>query len=70
MLLTEEIKQEALSVSLNETDKDFALKLYKDSNAIIFKTQIHFSLHNITCFKYGATVTKKSRFNLPRPYIN
>lgn len=38
MSSTEEIKKQALSINLNETDKDFANKLYKDSNAIAFKT--------------------------------
>lgn len=63
--LTKEIKQEVLSASLNKTDADFALKLYKDSNAIASKTQIHSSSHNTTCFKYGVAATGKCWFDFP-----
>lgn len=39
--IVEETCQEAPSASLDKTDKEFALKLYKDSNAIYAsKTQI------------------------------
>lgn len=70
MLLIKEIKQEAWLANLNKTDEDFALKLYKDSNAFISKTQIHFSSHNAICFKYGAAVTKKCQLDFPYPYID
>lgn len=40
ILSTEKIKQKAPSASLNETDEDFALKLYKDSNAVASKIQM------------------------------
>lgn len=46
-------------MSLNKTDKDFALNLYRDSNAIIFKIQTHFFLYNVTRFKYRVAVSKK-----------
>lgn len=36
--MAEKMSQKASSVNLNKTDKEFALKLYKDSNAIIFMT--------------------------------
>lgn len=84
-LLSENIKQEAPttnvlslkyisyetpSVSLNKTDTEFALALYKDSNIITFKTQVYFSSYNATCFKYGVTVSGKCRLDFPRPCID
>ena len=33
--------QEALLANLDKTDEEFALKLYKDSNTMAFKTQIY-----------------------------
>ncbi len=56
-------------ISLNETDEEFALKLYKDSNAIASKTQVHSFSHNATCFKYKAAISGKCRFDFPRPCI-
>lgn len=41
ILSTKKIKQEVLSVALNKIDKDFAFKLYKNSNIITSKTQIY-----------------------------
>lgn len=61
--------KETRSSSLDKTYKKFALKLYKDSNTIIFKTQIYSSLHNMTCFKYRATITKKCWFEVSHPCI-
>lgn len=55
----QETSQKSLPASLNKTDKKFILKLYKNSNIIVSKTQIHFFLHNITCFKYRAAIIKK-----------
>lgn len=65
IILTKKIKQETPSVNLNKIDKDFALKLYKYSNDIAFKTQIYLSLYNITYFKYGVAVNKKCQFDFP-----
>lgn len=70
ILFTKKIKQEVLSASLNNTDEDFALKFYKDSNIVVSKTEIHFSLHNLTCFKYRAVGTKKCWFNFLCPFID
>lgn len=51
--------QKALSASLDKTYEEFTLNLYQDSNFVVSKIQIHFSLHNITYFKYKATTTRK-----------
>lgn len=48
-----------MSIYLNKIDKDFAFKLYKNSNAIICKIQIYIVLLNITCFEYGAAAIIK-----------
>ncbi len=64
------IGHEAPSASLDETDAEFALALYRDSNAVASKTQVHSSSHNATCFKYGAAVSGKCRFDFPRPCID
>lgn len=61
--------QKALSVSLDKTDRKFALKLYQDSNSVVSKTQIYSSSHNVTCFKWKAAITKKYWFGFSRPYI-
>lgn len=59
ILVFKNMYQKAPSTKLNKSDKEFTLKLYKDSNFVAFKMQIHFSLHNVTCFKYGAIISKK-----------
>lgn len=59
MLLLKYIDHKALSTNIEKIDLEFALTLYKDNNTITFKTQVHFSLHNLTCFKYKTTVNKK-----------
>lgn len=41
LLLSKNISYKALLASLNKTNKEFALKLYKNSNSITFKMQIH-----------------------------
>ncbi len=69
MLLPEYIVHKALLTSLDKTDAEFALALYKDSNAVASKTQVHSSLHNTTSFKYRVPISKKCRFNLSRPCI-
>lgn len=61
----EETNHKALLVSLNKIDEEFALKIYKDSNIIASKTQIHSFLHNMTCFKYGIATTRKCRIEFP-----
>lgn len=38
ILIAEKISQEALSASLNEINKEFSLKLYKDNIAITSRT--------------------------------
>ena len=53
------ISQKAPLANLDKTDKEFALKLYKDSNIVASKTQIHSSSHNATWFEYRATITRK-----------
>lgn len=67
ILLTKYIDHEGLSISLNETDVEFALTLYKDSNAIVSKTQVYFSSYNTTFFKYKAATSGKYLFNFLRP---
>lgn len=42
--------QKDLSVRLDITNKEFALKLYKDNKIAVSKTQIYFFLHNATSF--------------------
>ncbi len=64
------VGHEAPSTSLDKTDAEFALTLYRDSNAIVSKTQVHSSLHKATCFKYGAAISGKCRFDFPRPCID
>lgn len=54
-------------MGLNKTDEDFALKLYKDSNAVDSKTQIYFFLHNATCFKYRVAANRKCWFDFLLP---
>ncbi len=70
MLLAKYIGHKALSASLDKIYAEFALALYKDSNAITSKTQVQFSLHNATYFKYVAAVSGKCQFDFPRPCIN
>lgn len=38
----EKTSQKAPSASLDKTNKEFIIKLYKDSNIVISKTQIYF----------------------------
>ena len=65
-----DINQEATSANPNKTDKKFALKLYKNSNVVAFKTQIHSFLHNATSFIYGAAVREKYCFDFSCPCID
>lgn len=53
------IGYEAPSVNLDKTNAKFTLALYKDSNIIAFKTQVHFSLSNAIYFEYRATITSR-----------
>ncbi len=64
------VGHEAPSASLDEIDAEFALALYRDSNAVASKTQVYSSLHNATCFKYGAAVGGQCRFDFSRPCID
>lgn len=57
--MAEIMSQEAPSVSLDKINKKFVLKLYRDSNAIASRTQVHSFLYNITCFKYETTINRK-----------
>lgn len=57
VLSSKYISHETASASLNKTDTEFALALYKDSNIIAFKTQVYSSSYNATCFKYGVTIS-------------
>lgn len=43
--------------------------LYKNSNLIASKIQVHSFSHNKTCFKYDTAIKKKSQFNFFCPYI-
>lgn len=70
ILLFKNMHQKAPSASLNKSDKEFALKLYKDSNSVTFKMQIHSFLHNITYFKYGVAIIQKCWFDFPCPHID
>lgn len=38
VLMTQKTSQKALFINLDTTNKTFALKLYKNSNAVTFKT--------------------------------
>ena len=57
--IAKKTSQKALSVSLNKTNEEFALKLYRNSNIIVSKTQIHSFLYNMTCFMYRAAMIQK-----------
>lgn len=70
VLSSKYISYETPSASLNITDTEFVLALYKDSNIIAFKKQVYSSSYNVTCFKYGVTVSKKCRLDFPHPYID
>lgn len=70
ILVPKDIYQKALSASLNKSNEEFTLKLYKDSNFVVFKTQIHFFSHNVTCFKYGVAISRKCQFNFLRLRID
>lgn len=60
-------KFEAPSASLDEWDSSFALKLDVDSNAMAMRYQMYSSIHNATCYKYGAAATGQCRFDFPCP---
>lgn len=62
-LIAKKTSQKFLSASPDRTDKNFVLKLYKNSNAIVFKTQVYFSLYNATCFKYRFAMIRKYQFD-------
>lgn len=68
--LSEDIKFEAPSANLDKTDKNFALKFYKDNNTVVSKIQIHSPLYNTICLKYRAIVTKNYCFDFPHLCIN
>lgn len=70
ILVSENIYQEASLASLNESNKEFALKLYKKSNSIASKMQIYSFLHNITYFKYRAVANRKCWFDISCLRIN
>lgn len=55
--------RKALSASLDKTNGEFTLKLYKNSNFIAFTIHIYSSSHNATCFQYGAAVIRKCWFD-------
>lgn len=59
ILFFKTIDHKALLIHWYRINKNFALKLYKNSNANIFKIQIHFFFHNIIYFKYNITINKK-----------
>ena len=67
---SEDIKSDTPSVNQDKIDEDSALKLYKDNNAVVSKTLIYLSLHNIICFKYKIAVTRKYCFDFLYPCIN
>lgn len=70
VLLSKYISHKAPSMSLDKTNVKFALVLYKNSNTIVFKTQVHFSLHNVIYFKYGTAVNGKCEFDCLCPCID
>lgn len=70
ILVSENIYQEASLASLNKSNKEFALKLYKESYSIASKMQIYSFLYNITCFKYRAVVNRKCWFDISYLRIN
>lgn len=51
ILIFKNICQKATSASFNKSDKEFALKLYKNNNFVAFKMQIHSFLHNFKGIK-------------------
>lgn len=67
--IAEKTSQETPSASLDKTKEKFVLKLYKNSNAIASRTQVHSSLHNKTSFKYRAAMTGKCQFDFPRLFV-
>ena len=54
-----------------ETDEDFRVSLFADSNAVAHKKQMHSSNHTATCFKYSHSNTgkKSCRFGMPRELV-
>lgn len=59
ILLPKYISHEAPSASLDKTDTEFALTLYKESNTVVSKIQVYSFLYNATCFKYKAAISRK-----------
>jgi hypothetical protein len=54
-----------------ETDEDFRVRLFADSNAVAHKKQMHSSNHTATCFKYSHSNPGKKtcRFGMPRELV-
>lgn len=48
----EPLTKKALSICLDESDKEFALKLYRDLNSIVTKCLLYSSTHNNIYFNY------------------
>lgn len=61
------LSQETPSTSLDRNNKNFVLKLYRDSTFIITRCQLHSSTHNVTCFKHSATAIEQCQFHFLRP---
>ena len=51
------------------TIEDFTAQLKENSKAVAKKIQMHFSMHNPTCFKYNTSQSKIFRFDFPRPKV-
>ncbi len=68
-LQIELLSHEAPNASLDETDKEFAPKLNRDSIFIVVKCQLHSSTHNTTYFKYSAAVTRQCQFYFLSPLV-
>lgn len=69
ILIAEKTSQKTLSASTNKTNKNCIPKLYEDSNAFVFKTQVYFSLYNATCFKYRVAMTQKCQFDFSHSFV-
>lgn len=70
ILIFEVTYYDVSSTNLNEFDKKFALKLFKESNSVASKIQIYCSLYNTTYFKYRATASRKCWFDFFHLHIN
>ncbi|KAJ6125807.1 hypothetical protein N7471_010300 [Penicillium samsonianum] len=59
------------SASDPESDHDFHLRLFNDSNLVARSKQLHSKRHFATCFKYRPTDRSKStcRFGMPREIV-